>query len=123
MLLTSQLFVDVVLVVDVPVVCAICCMQVSRCEKFGYGVMVTQVAATAPGMVALHSSGKKVIHMDQIQNTVLKTAVQINIQTYRPSQSDSQTYRQIGGQTDKQTGRQETHTPINEPSWVRGGSE
>ncbi|XP_031437936.1 protein broad-minded [Clupea harengus] len=32
-------------------------LQVSRCEKFGYGVMVTQVAATAPGMVALHSSG------------------------------------------------------------------
>uniref|UniRef100_A0AAR2LDU1 Protein broad-minded n=1 Tax=Pygocentrus nattereri TaxID=42514 RepID=A0AAR2LDU1_PYGNA len=33
-------------------------LQVSRCEKFGYGVMVTQVAATAPGIVALHSSGK-----------------------------------------------------------------
>uniref|UniRef100_A0A8C8JDJ1 Protein broad-minded n=1 Tax=Oncorhynchus tshawytscha TaxID=74940 RepID=A0A8C8JDJ1_ONCTS len=32
-------------------------LQVSRCEKFGYGVMVTQVAATAPGVVALHSSG------------------------------------------------------------------
>ncbi|XP_030577927.1 protein broad-minded isoform X2 [Archocentrus centrarchus] len=32
-------------------------LQVSRCEKFGYGVMVTQVAATAPGAVALHSSG------------------------------------------------------------------
>ncbi|XP_022517701.2 protein broad-minded [Astyanax mexicanus] len=32
-------------------------LQVSRCEKFGYGVMVTQVAATAPGIVALHSSG------------------------------------------------------------------
>ena len=31
----------------------------SRCEKFGYGVMVTQVAATAPGVVALHSSGTK----------------------------------------------------------------
>ncbi|KAK6295175.1 hypothetical protein J4Q44_G00344010, partial [Coregonus suidteri] len=31
--------------------------QVSRCEKFGYSVMVTQVAATAPGVVALHSSG------------------------------------------------------------------
>uniref|UniRef100_A0A3Q3B1D3 Protein broad-minded n=1 Tax=Kryptolebias marmoratus TaxID=37003 RepID=A0A3Q3B1D3_KRYMA len=30
--------------------------QVSRCEKFGYGVMVTQVAATAPGVVALQSS-------------------------------------------------------------------
>lgn len=29
----------------------------SRCEKFGYGVMVTQVAATAPGVVALHCSG------------------------------------------------------------------
>uniref|UniRef100_A0A3P9PVV4 Protein broad-minded n=1 Tax=Poecilia reticulata TaxID=8081 RepID=A0A3P9PVV4_POERE len=28
-----------------------------RCEKFGYGVMVTQVAATAPGVAALHSSG------------------------------------------------------------------
>ncbi|KAF3703043.1 Protein broad-minded TBC1 domain family member 32 [Channa argus] len=32
-------------------------LQVSRCEKFGYGVMVTQVAATAPGVVALCSSG------------------------------------------------------------------
>ncbi|KAA0708365.1 Protein broad-minded TBC1 domain family member 32 [Triplophysa tibetana] len=31
-------------------------LQVSRCEKFGYGVMVTQVAATAPGIVALQSS-------------------------------------------------------------------
>lgn len=32
-------------------------LQVSRCEKFGYGVMVTQIAATAPGVVALNSSG------------------------------------------------------------------
>ncbi|KAM6964920.1 protein broad-minded [Aplochiton taeniatus] len=32
-------------------------LQVSRCEKFGYGVMVSQLAATAPGVVALHSSG------------------------------------------------------------------
>uniref|UniRef100_A0A671QM44 Protein broad-minded n=1 Tax=Sinocyclocheilus anshuiensis TaxID=1608454 RepID=A0A671QM44_9TELE len=32
-------------------------LQVSRCEKFGYGVMVTQVAATAPGIAALQSSG------------------------------------------------------------------
>ncbi|XP_020492720.2 protein broad-minded [Labrus bergylta] len=32
-------------------------LQVSRCEKFGYGVMVTQVAATPPGVAALHSSG------------------------------------------------------------------
>ncbi|XP_048387380.2 protein broad-minded isoform X2 [Stegostoma tigrinum] len=32
-------------------------LQVSKCEKFGYGVMVTQVAATAPGIVALQSSG------------------------------------------------------------------
>ncbi|XP_028653624.1 protein broad-minded [Erpetoichthys calabaricus] len=32
-------------------------LQVSRCEKFGYGVMVTQVAAIAPGVVALQSSG------------------------------------------------------------------
>uniref|UniRef100_A0A6Q2XXI1 Protein broad-minded n=1 Tax=Esox lucius TaxID=8010 RepID=A0A6Q2XXI1_ESOLU len=32
-------------------------LQVSRCEKFGYGVMVTQLAATAPGVVALRSSG------------------------------------------------------------------
>lgn len=36
-------------------------LQVSRCEKFGYGVMVTQVAATAPGVAALHSSGNKVL--------------------------------------------------------------
>uniref|UniRef100_A0A8C2BN24 Protein broad-minded n=1 Tax=Cyprinus carpio TaxID=7962 RepID=A0A8C2BN24_CYPCA len=32
-------------------------LQVSRCEKFGYGVMVTQVAATTPGIAALQSSG------------------------------------------------------------------
>ncbi|XP_029452272.1 protein broad-minded [Rhinatrema bivittatum] len=32
-------------------------LQVSRCEKFGYGVMVTQVAATSPGAAALQSSG------------------------------------------------------------------
>ncbi|KAK7940122.1 hypothetical protein WMY93_003448 [Mugilogobius chulae] len=32
-------------------------LQVSRCEKFGYGVMVTQIAATAPGVLALNSSG------------------------------------------------------------------
>uniref|UniRef100_A0ABM0MAH1 Protein broad-minded-like n=1 Tax=Saccoglossus kowalevskii TaxID=10224 RepID=A0ABM0MAH1_SACKO len=32
-------------------------LQVSRHEKFGYGTMVTQVAATAPGMVALQSTG------------------------------------------------------------------
>ncbi|CAG12959.1 unnamed protein product, partial [Tetraodon nigroviridis] len=32
-------------------------VQVSRCEKFGYGVMMTQVAATAPGVMALHTSG------------------------------------------------------------------
>ncbi|XP_017312018.2 protein broad-minded isoform X2 [Ictalurus punctatus] len=32
-------------------------LQVSRCEKFGYGVMVTQFAATSPGIVALRSSG------------------------------------------------------------------
>ncbi|KAJ8009026.1 hypothetical protein DPEC_G00084570 [Dallia pectoralis] len=32
-------------------------LQVSRCEKFGYGVMVTQLAATAPGVVALRRSG------------------------------------------------------------------
>lgn len=32
-------------------------LQVSRCEKFGYGVMMTQVAATAPGVMALNKSG------------------------------------------------------------------
>ncbi|KAJ8303233.1 hypothetical protein KUTeg_019629 [Tegillarca granosa] len=32
-------------------------LQVSKCEKFGYGYMVTQVAATAPGMVALQKTG------------------------------------------------------------------
>lgn len=32
-------------------------LQVSRCEKYGYGVMVTQIAATAPGVVALNNSG------------------------------------------------------------------
>lgn len=32
-------------------------LQVSKCEKFGYGLMVTQIAATAPGMVALENRG------------------------------------------------------------------
>eukprot|EP00057_Strongylocentrotus_purpuratus_P010856 XP_011665330.1 PREDICTED: protein broad-minded [Strongylocentrotus purpuratus] len=32
-------------------------LQVSKMEKFGYGTMVTQVSATAPGMAALQSSG------------------------------------------------------------------
>lgn len=32
-------------------------LQVSKCEKFGYGVMVTQVAATAPGIAALRLAG------------------------------------------------------------------
>ncbi|WAR13306.1 BROMI-like protein [Mya arenaria] len=32
------------------------CM-VSKCEKFGYGYMVTQVATTAPGMAALQKTG------------------------------------------------------------------
>uniref|UniRef100_A0A8C9TLN5 Protein broad-minded n=1 Tax=Scleropages formosus TaxID=113540 RepID=A0A8C9TLN5_SCLFO len=32
-------------------------LQVSWCEKFGYGVMVTQIAATAPGVAALRRSG------------------------------------------------------------------
>jgi hypothetical protein len=31
--------------------------QVSKCEKFGYGVMVTQIAATGPGVVSLETSG------------------------------------------------------------------
>ncbi|CDQ77258.1 unnamed protein product [Oncorhynchus mykiss] len=31
-------------------------LQARPCDKFGYGVMVTQVAATTPGVVALHSS-------------------------------------------------------------------
>ncbi|KAK2192197.1 hypothetical protein NP493_37g10001 [Ridgeia piscesae] len=32
-------------------------MQVSKCEKFGYGYMLSQVAATAPGIVALQNTG------------------------------------------------------------------
>ncbi|XP_052817688.1 protein broad-minded-like isoform X1 [Mya arenaria] len=32
-------------------------LQVSKCEKFGYGYMVTQVATTAPGMAALQKTG------------------------------------------------------------------
>ncbi|KXJ12151.1 Protein broad-minded [Exaiptasia diaphana] len=32
-------------------------LQVSKCEKFGYGVMVCQFAATAPGIVALEKKG------------------------------------------------------------------
>ncbi|XP_062502154.1 protein broad-minded-like isoform X2 [Corticium candelabrum] len=32
-------------------------LQVSKCEKFGYGFMVTMVASTAPGMVALYETG------------------------------------------------------------------
>nr|XP_032640747.1 protein broad-minded [Chelonoidis abingdonii] len=32
-------------------------LQVSGCERFGYGIMVTQMAATSPGAVALQRSG------------------------------------------------------------------
>ncbi|KAM7171874.1 protein broad-minded isoform 3-T5 [Macrochelys suwanniensis] len=32
-------------------------LQVSGCERFGYGVIVTQMAATSPGAVALQRSG------------------------------------------------------------------
>ncbi|XP_052230944.1 protein broad-minded-like isoform X2 [Dreissena polymorpha] len=32
-------------------------LQVSKCEKFGYGYMVTQVATTSPGMAALRKTG------------------------------------------------------------------
>ncbi|XP_022098111.1 protein broad-minded-like [Acanthaster planci] len=39
-------------------------LQVSKTEKFGYGSMVTQVAATAPGIVALQRTGfiQAVVH-------------------------------------------------------------
>lgn len=46
-------------------ICENAFLQVSRCEKFGYGVMVTQVAATAPGVVALHSSGTVLLLVKQ----------------------------------------------------------
>ena len=36
-------------------------LQVSKIEKFGYGVMMVQISATAPGMVALEKAGKKCI--------------------------------------------------------------
>ena len=32
-------------------------MQVSKCEKFGYGVLVSQISSTKPGMQALHNTG------------------------------------------------------------------
>ncbi|KAJ3043748.1 hypothetical protein HDV00_004154 [Rhizophlyctis rosea] len=32
-------------------------MQVSKCEKFGYGVLVSQISTTKPGMQALHNTG------------------------------------------------------------------
>lgn len=38
-----------------------CLHQVSGCEKFGYGVIVSQVAATAPGAAALQNSGNFVL--------------------------------------------------------------
>lgn len=33
------------------------CLQVSKCEKFGYGYMMSQVAATPPGTEALQQTG------------------------------------------------------------------
>jgi len=33
-------------------------LQVGKCEKFGYGCMMSHVAATAPGMVALRNTGR-----------------------------------------------------------------
>ncbi|KAJ3052354.1 hypothetical protein HK097_006475 [Rhizophlyctis rosea] len=32
-------------------------MQVSKCEKFGYGVLVSQISSTKPGMQALYNTG------------------------------------------------------------------
>ncbi|KND05189.1 hypothetical protein, variant 1 [Spizellomyces punctatus DAOM BR117] len=32
-------------------------MQVSKCEKFGYGVLVSQISTTKPGMQALYATG------------------------------------------------------------------
>lgn len=55
----------------------VCFLQVSRCEKFGYGVMVTQVAATAPGVVALHSSGTTALTSTnkQLTSVMLKACI------------------------------------------------
>ena len=38
----------------------------SQCEKFGYGYMVTQVAATAPGMAALEKTGITILVFDVV---------------------------------------------------------
>ena len=47
-------------------------LQVSKIEKFGYGVMVTQIASTAPGILALENAGKMclLIHFVQVKLTV-----------------------------------------------------
>ena len=31
--------------------------QVSKYDRFGYGVMLTQIGATHPGMLAMHRAG------------------------------------------------------------------
>ena len=32
-------------------------MSVSKCEKFGYGVLVSQISSTKPGMEAIYQTG------------------------------------------------------------------
>ena len=47
-------------------------MQVSRCEKFGYGVLVSQIANTQPGMYALYQSGLFEFYLNDLWSVLEK---------------------------------------------------
>nr|XP_020471046.1 protein broad-minded isoform X2 [Monopterus albus] len=64
-------------------------LQVSRCEKFGYGVMVTQVAATAPGIVALHSSGFIRVLVIELWSTLECGSEDVSMVRPKPTPMDS----------------------------------
>ncbi len=47
-------------------------MQVSRCEKFGYGVLVSQISNTQPGMYALYQSGLFTVYLNDLWSVLEK---------------------------------------------------
>ena len=53
--------------------------QVSKFEKFGYGVMVTQVAATCPGIVSLGNSGSVIFFLKFRNTHILLRPAKLNI--------------------------------------------
>jgi uncharacterized CHY-type Zn-finger protein len=48
----------------------VCTLQVSRCEKFGYGYMMSQLATTACGMSALQQTGRLTVDISDALETM-----------------------------------------------------